>query len=193
MSNCTVRIAELDDAADILGIYAHYVLNTAVTFEHEVPSLDEFTVRVGSYLSRYPYIVATDDGAIIGFTYAGPLRQRTAYAWAVETSIYVKHDCRQNGVGRMLYETLEDILRRQGFTNMLAAVAYAQEEDEYLSLASPRFHERLGYSHVGRFTQCGHKFGRWYDLSWWEKQIAPHQKDQPPITPFPLIRRELGL
>jgi phosphinothricin acetyltransferase len=193
MSSIGIRIAQLEDARDILAIYSPYVLTTAVTFEHRPPSLEEFVKRMGTYLSRYPYLVAFDreTNEVLGFTYAGPHKQRAAYDWSVEVSIYVKQGQRARGIGRKLYRTLEYILRLQGFTNMNAAVAYPVEEDEYLTRDSLLFHEKMGFTYLGRFTRCGHKFGRWYDMCWMEKHISPHLADQPVVTPFPQICDQL--
>ncbi|WP_165248007.1 GNAT family N-acetyltransferase [Adlercreutzia sp. ZJ141] len=196
MTDIKIRIATLKDAEALLAIYSPYVLNTAVTFEDTPPTLEEFSKRMGTYLARYPYLAAIDcehDDEVVGFTYAGPFKQRSAYDWAVETSIYVRQGERGRGVGRLLYETLEAVLRKQGFTNMNAAVAYPLEEDEYLTRNSFNFHERMGFSYLGRFTKCGHKFGRWYDMCWMEKHIAPHLAEQPPIVPFPALRDQLDL
>ena len=196
MSNIGIRIATMNDAEALLAIYEPYVLETAVTFECVPPTLEEFAQRIGNYLAKYPYLVAVDhdnNNEIVGFTYAGPLKQRHAYDWAVETSVYVKKGVCGKGVGRKLYETLEAILRKQGYTNMNAAVAYPSEEDEYLTRNSLLFHERMGFNYIGRFTKCGHKFGRWYDMSWMEKHIGEHQEDQPKVISFSRLRIELGL
>lgn len=195
MSNIGIRIATLNDAEALLAIYTPYVLDTAITFECVPPTLEEFSQRIGNYVAKYPYLVAVDhdnNDEVVGFTYAGPLKQRHAYDWAVETSVYVRQGLGGKGIGRKLYETLEAILRKQGYTNMNAAVAYPVEEDEYLNLNSLRFHERMGFKYIGRFTKCGHKFGRWYDMSWMEKHIGEHKEDQPKIISFASLRSELG-
>ena len=180
----TLRIATQADAPALLAIYAPYVLDTAITFEYDVPTTEEFAARIRHTLARYPYIVAEAAGEIIGYAYAGPFHSRAAYDWSVETSIYVRRDRRRSGVGRALYAALERLLLAQGITNLNACIATPFQEDAHLTLDSVRFHERLGYRFVGEFHQCGYKFGRWYNMAWMEKHIAPHRSEQPPVTPF---------
>lgn len=183
----TLRIAREDDAPALLAIYAPYVTHTAITFEYDVPTIEEFASRIVHTLARFPYLVAQKDGEIVGYAYASPLKSRAAYTWAVETSIYVRGDQKRGGVGRALYDALEAILRLQGVTNLNACIATPQAEDEYLTLDSVAFHERLGYRLIGEFRQCGYKFKRWYNMVWMEKLIAPHLAEQPPVTPFPQL------
>lgn len=184
-----VRIATVDDAAAILGIYSYYVENLAVTFECEVPSVDEIAARMERTLRRYPYFVAempsSDGGArIVGFAYAGPLRTRSAYDRAVETSIYVASDVRGNGAGRLLYETLESALVKMGILDMYACVASSDVYDEHLSDASLRFHERRGFSPAGTFADCGYKFNRWYSITWMRKSLGEHIVNPASVRPF---------
>ena len=91
-----IRIASLDDAEELLKIYAPYVEKTAITFEYEVPTLEEFKNRMTRVLERYPYLVAEKEGELLGYAYVSPFKERPAYNWAVETSIYVKEGCRCN-------------------------------------------------------------------------------------------------
>lgn len=180
----TIRIATEEDAKELLAIYEGYVRNTAITFEYEVPSEEEFRGRIRHTLEKYPYLAAEEDGKIVGYAYAGPFHERAAYDWAVETSIYVAADCRQHGVGRKLYEVLEENLKKQGILNVNACIAYPRVEDEYLTKDSVKFHEKLGYQMVGTFHECGYKFNRWYDMVWMEKFIGEHRKNQPGMIPF---------
>ena len=176
----TLRMARPEDAAALLAVYAPYVEETAVSFEYDVPSVAEFAARIARTLEKYPYLSAWVDGEAAGYAYASPFHSRRAYGWGVETSIYVRRDLRRMGLGRALHGALEAILRRQNVLNMNACIAVpCGESDPFLSWDSPRFHERLGYRRVGRFTQCGYKFGRWYDMIWMERLIGDHG-DQPP-------------
>jgi len=193
MNNLKVRIINADDIPEMLKIYAPYVMNTAVTFEYEVPSLEEFTVRMEKILEKYPVLVAECEGEIWGYAYASAFHSRAAYAWAVETSIYVKAEYRKHGVGRLLYEALESILRNQNIVNLNACIAYPAEEDAYLTKDSVRFHEKMGYRMVGEFRQCGYKFNRWYNMVWMEKHIGEHLKEQPPVKDIKEIRKKLSL
>ena len=169
-----LRSATIDDAEQMLDIYAPYVEKTAITFEYDVPTVEEFRKRIASHLTRYPWIVAEADDRIVGYAYASAFKERAAYQWSVETSIYVDETIRHHGIGRLLHEALEESLRSRGILNMNACISYIQPEDEYLTLDSVRFHERLGYTQVAHFHQCGKKFGRWYDMIWMEKIIGEH-------------------
>lgn len=178
MNSITIRMASPADAAAMLEIYAPYVLDTAITFEYDVPSLAEFTGRMKNTLAFYPWLAAEENGRIIGYAYASPFKARRAYEWAVETSIYLEKGCRGRGIGRLLHDALQDLLRRQGILNMCACIAVPHDaEDETLSYASVRFHDALGYRMVGRFDRCGCKFGRWYDMAWMEKHIGDHPEN----------------
>ena len=165
----------MQDAEALLAIYAPYVEQTAITFEYDVPTVDEFRRRIEEVSKRYPWLVAVDGTRIVGYAYASAFQKRAAYQWAVETSIYVDRNERGRGIGRRLHEALEEALKQQGILNMNACIAYTEQEDEYLTLDSVRFHERLGYSRVARFHKCGKKFGRWYDMIWMEKLIGEHK------------------
>ena len=169
-----IRTAETADAKRLLEIYDYYVRNTAITFEYDTPSLDEFTARMVKVMKRYPYLVIEKDGHIEGYAYAGIFKDRAAYDWSCETTIYIDHDARKTGMGRMLYEALEEKLKAMGILNMYACIGYPDTEDEYLTKNSAEFHEHLGFLKVGEFHKCGYKFGRWYDMIWMEKMIGEH-------------------
>ena len=174
---CTVRAAELSDAERIAEIYRYYVENTAVTFECGAPSADEMRARMEEITSGYPFVVAEAGGRVIGYAYAHLISEREAYRFSVELSIYVDKDCHGLGTGRLLYEVLERLLRDGGFQNMYAVIAYPPADrgtDEYLTLDSPGFHERMGFTTVGHQHLAGYKFGRWYDVIWMEKIIGKH-------------------
>lgn len=158
----TIRMAEEADAAALLSIYAPYVEKTAITFEYEVPTVQEFKNRITSTLKRYPYLAAIRDGRIIGYAYASQFKERAAYDWAVETSVYVSGDARRTGAGSLLYEALENYLRRQNVINVNACIAYPNP-------GSITFHEKYGYHTVGHFTKCGYKLGQWWIWSGWKK------------------------
>jgi len=189
-NNVILRIARADDAENLLKIYAPYIEKTAITFEYTPPSAEEFRQRIEKTLSRFPYLVAEYGGRIVGYAYAGYYIPRTACDHACEVSIYLDEGFRGCGVGAMLYGKLFEILTLQNITNIYASVAFAEAEDEYLTHASVRFHKREGFSEIGRFQKCGYKFRRWYDLLWFEKIIAPHEKPED-FIPFPLISADI--
>ena len=170
----TIEKVTIDDAEELLAIYAPYVRDTAVSFEYVVPSVEEFADRILQISAKYPYIKAVEDGRIIGYAYANTFKGRKAYDWSVETTVYVRRDVKRNGIGRRLYECLEQSLRKMGVLNMNACIASAKVEDEFLTNDSMYFHSRMGFIEVGRFHNSGYKFGRWYDMIWMEKLIGSH-------------------
>jgi len=179
-----IRTAALTDAERLLEIYTYYVENTAITFDWASPTPAEFRQRMERTLSRYPYLVAETDGVVRGYACAGPFKGRAAYDWACETTVYLDPAARRQGLGRMLYQALEAACREMGVRNLYACIGYPEPEDAYLDRSSPAFHARMGFETVGRFHRCGYKFGRWYDMIWMEKLIAPHGPDCPPLRPF---------
>lgn len=186
-----IRLVQPGDAPALVAIYAPYVLHTAVTFEYEVPTAEEFAGRIRKVLTRFPYLVAEVAGEIAGYAYAAPYGERKAFDWTVETSIYIKEDKKGLGLGRMLYSALEDILKQQNVLNLIARIAYPEPEDEYLTVDSVRFHEHLGYALVGTAHRCGYKFDHWYHMVWMEKHLGPHLSGHPAVIPFSEIRGQL--
>lgn len=185
-----IRPAKPEDAEKLLAIYAPYVEQTAITFEYEVPTVEEFRERIHNTLKKYPYLVAEQGGESVGYAYVGPFHDRPAYDWSVETSIYVDQNKKRMGIGKKLHEALEEELRNRGFLNMNACIAYPAQEDEYLTRNSLGFHTHLGFRPVGSFTRCGYKFGRWYNMVWLEKLMGEHPASPAPVRPFPEIREK---
>lgn len=187
-TNVSIRMATEADAEEILKIYSPYVTDTAITFEYDIPSIAEFSRRIKDTLQMYPYIVTLEEKRIVGYAYASAFKERAAYNWAVETTVYLKQDCRGKGLGKKLYLTLEAILKRQNIINLNACIAYTSVEDVHLNNTSAVFHERLGYSKVAHFTKCGYKFGTWYDMIWMEKMLGEHPDAPDPVIPITEIR-----
>ncbi len=179
MNNYRIRMATPDDAKALLDIYEYYVKETAITFEYDVPGVEEFRGRIENTLKKFPYLVIEDNNQILGYAYASTFKDRAAYQWCVETSIYIKKDARRAGLGKELYLELENRLKAQGILNLNACIGYPENEDEHLTFDSVRFHEKLGYSMVGEFHKCGYKFDRFYNMVWMEKLIGNH--DNPPL------------
>ena len=178
-----IRIAQISDAKQLVDIYKYYVEKTDITFEYEVPTVEEFAKRIENTLSRYPYIIAEeDDGEIIGYAYAGEFKSRRAYDWSVETSIYIRHGMAGKGVGSMLYNELERYLKLQNIINVNACITYPNEKSE-------EFHKKFGYKTVAHFTKCGYKFGKWKDMIWMEKFIGKHEDNPKDIIQFPNIEK----
>ena len=174
-----LRFATHADAEALVAIYAPYILKTAITYEYEIPSTAEFARRIEIYSAKYPYLVAELEGTPVGYAYASPLGSRPAFDWAVEAAIYIREDCKGMGIGKALYQKLEAILQIMGIRTMTAAVATVEHEDPYLTNASLAFHLRMGFTPVGTFHNAGCKFGRWYDLTWLERQIGEYADDPP--------------
>lgn len=188
-----IRTVTEQDARELLAIYAPYVENTAITFEYEVPSVEEFKGRIRRIQERYPYLAAEADGEIAGYAYVSAFHERAAYDWAVETSIYIKADKKGMGIGKKLYQVLERILQEQGILNLNACIAYpGNGEDEHLTRDSVKFHEHLGYRLAGEFHQCGFKFNKWYNMIWMEKHIGIHMENQPPVKRFEEVKDKIG-
>lgn len=191
MAAISLRVARPEDAAALLAIYAPYVTDTAITFEYEVPPVQEFAGRIEKTLENYPYLIAEQDGILLGYAYAGRFKTRPAYDWAVEASIYLRQDACGNGLGRGLYSRLEKILQAQHITNMNACIVCPEQDDAFVTRNSALFHRHMGFSPVGTFHRCGCKFGRWYDVIWMEKMLGEHMVPPAPVIPFPRLEPDI--
>ena len=160
-----IRTARGEDAAAVARIYAYYVEKTAITFEYTVPDAAEMERRRQEISQQYPYLAAEVEGKVVGYAYAHAFYGREAYAWSVESSIYVDVNERKRGIGRKLYEALEEALKSMGILNVNACIAIPYDEnDSYVTYDSLNFHEHLGYTLAGRFHNSGYKFDLWYDV-----------------------------
>ena len=164
-----IRFAKPSDARSLLDIYAPYVENTAITFEYEVPTIEDFATRIAKTLEKYPYLVAEEDGVVVGYAYASTYQARAAYDWAVELSVYVSQDARGQGVGSKLYDALEDLLEQMGYIHFLACISLPNE-------ASLALHRKRGYQQVAHFPKIGYKFNRWHDIVWLQKSLDKEAK-----------------
>ncbi len=167
-----IRAYRSSDAPGILAIYRPFVLEGAVTFEIEVPSLEAFTQRLDAIAARFPFLVAESEGQIAGYAYAATHRERIAYQWAVETSIYVSEP--GHGLGRRLYEPLLDQLSQRGFVWAYAVITLP-------NAASEQFHQALGYEPFALYQDAGQKQGQWCDVAWMRKRL----NDSTPGMPEP--------
>ena len=166
--------AQEHDAEELLGIYDYYVKNTAITFEIETPSVNEFKERIKTIKKNYPYIILKDDNKIVGYAYSNVFKGREAYKYSTEVTIYLDHNLKGKGYGKILYAELEKRLRLQGIKNLYACIASPVEIDKYLDNNSEEFHNHIGYKRIGLFTKCGYKFNTWYNMIWMEKLIGEH-------------------
>ena len=161
-----IRRATLADATACLEVYAPYVRDTTATFEAEVPSVDEFTRRVARALARYDWLVAELDGRVVGYAYAGPVKERAAYRWSSEVSVYVAAGAHGHGLGRRLYRELFDRLEASGIRRLLAVVTLPND-------ASVALHRKMGFREAGRLERIGFKHGRWLDVAWLQADLGP--------------------
>lgn len=192
-----IRMARLTDAEALRSIYAPYVEKTAISFEYAPPSRQEFSRRMEGILTQYPYLVAEHEGRIVGYAYASSFKDRAAYAWAAELTVYVDETMHRRGIGKTLYAALEKVLAAQNILNAYACIAYPEEDDEYLSNTSVSFHQALGYRLIAEFSRCGYKFHRWYNVVWMEKFLGQHVAEQAPVKSIHEVRafvlREFGI
>lgn len=172
-----IRVAAEDDAEAIAAIYAPHVTRGVASFEEEAPTPEEMRARIAKLAGRFPWLVAEEDGAVLGYAYADRFRDRHAYRWAVETTVYVADGAQRRGVGRLLYARLLEILRAQGFTQAIAAISLPND-------ASIELHERAGFRRAGVYREVGWKQNRWVDVGLWQAQLSDPPTPPPEPKPF---------
>ncbi len=169
--NPAIRLATLADAPAIQAIYAPVVRDTIISFEFEPPPAAEMEQRIAKIMARFPWLVAEQNGEVVGYAYAGQHRERAAYQWSVDVSAYVHEQWRGKGVGRALYDSLFALLRRLGYYNVYAGITLPNP-------ASVALHEAMGLKPVGIYRQVGYKMSEWHDVGWWQGSLQP-RCDQP--------------
>jgi L-amino acid N-acyltransferase YncA len=172
----SLRAAERRDSGDIAGIYAPIVRETAISFETDPPSPDTMAARIENTLKLYPWLVAVHAEKVLGYSYAGEHRQRAAYRWSVDLTVYVAASARGRGIGRKLYGALTGILRAQGFRSAFAGITLPND-------ASIRLHQAAGFEALGIYKNVGFKLGEWRDVGWW--RFALTENSDPPAEPIP--------
>ena len=170
-----IRQANPTDAVAILAIYAPYIRNTSITFETGVPAVADFANRIHSYLQNWPWLVYETDGQILGYTYASRYRERVAYQWGVECSVYVHDDHHRRGIAKALYAALFSILKAQRFTKVYAVINLP-------NIQSVTFHENMGFKYFATYEKVGYKLGKWKDVGWWQLQLNEYSDE--PATPI---------
>lgn len=176
-----IRFAEIQDIPYILDIYKPFILDTAITFEYDVPTLAEFEARFLSVIQQCPWLVWEENGAILGYAYAHRAFERAAYQWAADLAIYLAPKAQGKGIGKALYTALEQLLSMQGYCLAYGVVTSANEK-------SCAFHEALGYEKRAEFPNCGCKFGNWYGTIWYEKRLRGGIPAHTPIS-FPELKQ----
>ena len=162
-----IRIATKDDAAAMLEIYTPFILNSGITQETEVPSIEEFQKRILSNLEERPWLVCGINDRIAGYAYAGKHRDRKGYQWCTEPSVYVHEKFYRYGVANALYTALFDILKIQGYVNAYAVITLPNEK-------SISFHKKFGFDYLTTYPKIGYKLGQWHDVGWMKYDINPH-------------------
>lgn len=182
MGNIIIRSVTEKDAAALVEIYAPYVEKTSVTYEYEVPSVEEFRGRIENTTKNYPYLAAEGDGVILGYAYAAAFHPRAAFRWTAEATVYLKKEAHGRGIGRMLYEALEEKLKKQNVQTVIALIADPNPE-------SVAFHEKMGYRVAGRLTDCAYKLGQWRGMFYLEKFLGDRAGEPKPFIPCPEIEK----
>lgn len=172
-NNYKIRLITTADAAAALNIYAPYVLNTAISFEYEVPTLEDFTHKIEKITAQYPWLVCEYDGEIAGYAYGSTHRDRTGYQWSPEVTVYLSEQYHRRGIARALYAILLDILRLQGYYNVYAGVLSS-------NLKSVEFHRAMGFEDIGLFKNIGYKLGEWHTNVWMQLHLQEHI-DEPSV------------
>lgn len=177
-----LRMARASDAPTLAAIYAPYVLDTIISFEMAPPTADEMATRLTKTLAWFPWLVAetdtTGDGSreVVGYAYAGGHRERAAYQWSADVSVYLHQDWHGRGIGRRLYYALFALLRAQGYYNVFGGITLPNP-------ASVGLHEAMGMRPVGVYHHVGYKAGAWHDVGWWEGPLQPLAPNpQPPCA-----------
>lgn len=172
----SLRFATVNDAPALLEIYRPYVENTSISFETEVPALAEFEARIREYSAFFPYLVAEEDGKILGYAYAHAFHERKAYQWTVETSIYVAETARGNHVGKTLYGALLPLLKAQGIQNTCAVITVP-------NAPSMAFHHAMGFHSGNLLPDFGYKNGAWRGVAYLYCALGPHEASpKPPVS-----------
>lgn len=161
----TIRSATLDDAAALARIYNHYIATSVATFEETPVSLLLMTSRIRELLSNsFPWLVAERDASIAGYAYARPWKERSAYRFAAESTVYLDSEAVGRGLGKALYRELLAILHDRGFHTVIGGIALPNDP-------SVALHESLGFRKVAHFREQGFKFGRWVDVAYWQLML----------------------
>ena len=185
----TIRPASAEDAGAVQAIYAPIVADTSISFEYEPPSVDEMALRIQRTLERLPWLVAEEAGEVVGYAYASQHAERAAYAWSVDTSVYVAAGWHGKRVGRTLYDELFSALISLGYVSAYAGITLP-------NVASIALHEASGYVPIGVFPAVGYKFRQWHDVGWWHRVLrAQPDEPEPPrayVEPQPPTSRTLA-
>ncbi len=181
-----MRIRSADpagDAAACAAIYAPFVTDSVISFEEEPPGEADMRARIEEYTARYPWLVAEARGRVLGYAYASPHRERSAYRWAADVAIYVAPDQQRQGIGRSLYGELFELLGEQGVRMACGGIALPNDASEAL-------HVKVGFQLVGIYRRIGWKLGAWHDVAWYQRPLPAPAGDPPgELGPPPRLDR----
>lgn len=180
-----IRMATLEDATDVYAIYEPYILNTAITFEYDPVPEEVFRRRMAAVLKQFPWLVCEKDGKILGYAYCARFKERAAFDWDCECSVYIDEKEHRKGIATMLYHKLFELVQKQGYYTIYALITYSHG-------TSIALHERFGFTNVGIYEKTGYKFGQWWGLLVMEKRIRffeeePHR----PLTIHEILDNEI--
>jgi L-amino acid N-acyltransferase YncA len=185
VSTRIIRFAEAADARGIADVYAPIVAGTAISFEDDPPTEQEMAARIAGALRHAPWLVCADASGVAGYVYASRHRDRAAYRWSVDVSVYVRAADRRGGVGRALYTSLFALLRLQGFRAAHAGITLPNP-------ASVAIHESFGFRRIGVYPAVGFKLGRWHDVGWWQLELGDRTVAPEPPLSVEALRRADG-
>lgn len=171
-----IRLANTKDAQAILNIYKEY-FSTPITFEYNVPSIEEFTKRIEDVLKEYPYYVYEEDGKILGYAYAHKFKERTAYGWDAEISIYIDKNYQSRGLGKALCLKLLETLKAQNVVNVYSVISVPNEK-------SQKLHESLGFKQIALYEKTGYKLNAWHDIAVYLIRVNPCTVPAKNVIPF---------
>lgn len=186
LKNYKIRIASLQDAREIYQIYEPYILNTPITFETEPIPLEAFQERMNKVLNKFPWLVCERDGRIIGYAYASLYRERAAFAWDCECSVYIKEGEHHKGIATLLYNKLFDILKDQGYYRVYSLITYPNE-------GSVGLHKKFGFTEIALLKNTGYKLGAWRDMIVLEKELVPISENPKPTKTYLEIENKTNL
>ena len=179
-----IRVATKEDAAGMLEIYAPFILNSGITQETEVPSVEDFQKRIISNLEERPWLVCEINSQVAGYAYAGKHRERKGYQWCTEPSVYISEKYFGVGIALALYTALFDILKLQGYVNAYAVITLPNDR-------SIAFHSKFGFEYLTTYKKIGYKLGQWHDVGWMQYEINPHKEDPADPMKFPGIKKSV--
>jgi phosphinothricin acetyltransferase len=169
-----IRMAKLEDVPAILSIYEPYILNTAITFEYETPSAEAFQKRMEAVQKQFPWLVYEEEGKVVGYAYCSRFKERAAFDWDCECSVYIAEQAHRKGIATALYNQLFEMVQKLGYYNIYALITYSHG-------SSVSLHRKFGFNEVGVYKNTGYKMGQWWDLLVMEKRI--HSFEETPVKP----------